>query len=37
LADGKILRGWARSVSGDIAEGISLIEDGIEESLEVDA
>jgi len=31
LADGKILRGWARSVSGDTAEGISLIEDGIED------
>jgi predicted ATPase len=31
LADGKILRGWARSVSGDTAQGISLIEDGIED------
>ena len=31
LADGKILRGWARSASGDTAEGISLIEDGIED------
>jgi hypothetical protein len=28
LADGKILRGWARSASGDTPEGISLIEDG---------
>jgi tetratricopeptide (TPR) repeat protein len=32
LADGKILRGWARSASGDTAQGISLIEDGIEDS-----
>jgi hypothetical protein len=31
LADGKILRGWARSTSGDTAEGVSLIEDGIED------
>jgi hypothetical protein len=27
----KILRGWARSASGDTAEGISWIEDGIED------
>ena len=27
---GAILRGWARSASGDTAEGISWIEDGIE-------
>jgi predicted ATPase len=32
LADGKILRGWARSASGNTAEGISLIEDGIEDN-----
>ena len=31
LATGAILRGWARSVSGDTAEGISWIEDGIED------
>jgi hypothetical protein len=31
LADGKIFRGWVRSASGDAAEGISLIEDGIED------
>ena len=31
LADGKIFRGWVRSASGDTAEGISLIEDGIED------
>ena len=30
LALGTVYRGWARSVSGDIAEGISLIEEGIE-------
>ena len=30
LAVGEILRGWARSASGDTAEGISWIEDGIE-------
>jgi hypothetical protein len=30
LARGIILRGWARSASGDTAQGISLIEDGIE-------
>ena len=29
LAIGSILRGWARSASGDTAEGISWIEDGI--------
>ena len=29
LAGGSILRGWARSASGDTAEGISWIEDGI--------
>jgi predicted ATPase len=29
LAVGAILRGWAQSASGDIAEGISWIEDGI--------
>ena len=31
LALGKIFRGWARSASGDTAEGISWIEDGIED------
>jgi predicted ATPase len=31
LADGKILRGWARNASGDTPEGVSLIEDGIED------
>ena len=30
LARGIILRGWARSASGDTAQGISWIEDGIE-------
>jgi tetratricopeptide (TPR) repeat protein len=30
LARGTILRGWARSVSGDTAEGLAWIEDGIE-------
>ena len=30
LAGGEILRGWARSVSGDTSENISWIEDGIE-------
>ena len=30
LAGGKILRGWKQSASGDTAEGISWIEDGIE-------
>jgi predicted ATPase len=29
LAGGKALRGWARSASGDTAEGISWIEEGI--------
>jgi len=29
LVIGSILRGWARSASGDAAEGISWIEDGI--------
>jgi predicted ATPase len=37
LADGKILRGWARSASGDTAEGISLIEDGIEDDRTTDS
>ena len=31
LTGGAILRGWARSASGDTAEGISWIEDGIED------
>jgi predicted ATPase len=31
LAGGEILRGWAQSASSDTAEGISWIEDGIEE------
>ena len=31
LAGGEILRGWSRSASSDTAEGISWIEDGIEE------
>ena len=31
LAGGEILRGWARSASGDTAEGLSWIEDGIED------
>jgi serine/threonine protein kinase/predicted ATPase len=31
LATSTIFRGWARSVSGDTAQGISLIEDGIED------
>ena len=30
LAGGEIFRGWARSASGNTAEGISWIEDGIE-------
>ena len=30
LAGGEVLRGWARSASGDTAEGLSWIEDGIE-------
>jgi predicted ATPase len=29
LAAGKVLRGWAQSASGDTAEGLSWIEDGI--------
>ena len=28
---GSVFRGWARSASGDVAEGISLIENGIRE------
>jgi len=32
LPGGEILRGWARSASGDTAEGISLIESGIEDN-----
>jgi hypothetical protein len=28
LPGGELLRGWARSASGDTAEGISRIEDG---------
>jgi adenylate cyclase len=31
LPAGEIFRGWARSTSGDMAEGVSLIEDGIED------
>ena len=31
LAAGKVLRGWAQSASGDTTEGLSRIEDGIEE------
>jgi predicted ATPase len=31
LAAGAILRGWARSASGDTAEGISWIEDGLKD------
>ena len=31
LAEGKVFRGWARSVSGDTAEGLSWIQDGIED------
>ena len=31
LAMGSVLRGWARSTSGDTAEGVSRIEDGIED------
>jgi predicted ATPase len=30
LAGGTVLRGWARSVSGDTAEGLAWIEDGID-------
>jgi predicted ATPase len=29
LAGGEVLRGWARSASGDTTEGLSRIEDGI--------
>src|SRR5215831_15499775 len=32
LPGGEVLRGWARSASGDTAEGISLIESGIEDN-----
>jgi predicted ATPase len=32
LPSGAVLRGWARSASGDTAEGVSLIEDGIEDT-----
>jgi predicted ATPase len=31
LPHGRVLRGWARSVSGDVAEGMASIEDGINE------
>jgi hypothetical protein len=31
LAGGEVLRGWARSASGDPAEGLAWIEDGIED------
>ena len=31
LAVGEIFRGWARSASGNTAEGISWIEEGIED------
>jgi predicted ATPase len=31
LAIGKVFRGWARSASGGIAEGLPWIEDGIED------
>ena len=31
LAWGKVLRGWARSASGNTAEGLSWIEDGLEQ------
>ena len=31
LRGAAVLRGWARSASGDTAEGISRIEDGIED------
>jgi len=31
LPQGEVIRGWARSASGDITEGISWIVDGIEE------
>jgi hypothetical protein len=32
LPHGEVLRGWARSTSGDTAEGISRIVDGIEDN-----
>ena len=32
LAGGEVLRGWAGSASGDTAEGISWIEDGMEDT-----
>jgi hypothetical protein len=32
LSGGEVLRGWARSASGDKAEGISWIEDGLEDT-----
>jgi predicted ATPase len=32
LPGGEVLRGWAHSASGDTAEGISLIESGIEDN-----
>ena len=31
LAGGEILRGWTRSASGDTAEGLAWIEDGIDD------
>ena len=31
LAGGKVLRGWTRSLSGDAAEGLAWINDGIDE------
>ena len=31
LAAGEVFRGWARSASGDTAEGLAWIEDGIED------
>ncbi|MBV8276447.1 MAG: hypothetical protein JO170_14465 [Verrucomicrobia bacterium] len=31
LAGGKVLRGWARSASGSTAEGLSRIEDGMDD------
>jgi predicted ATPase len=37
LAGGKVLRGWARSVSGDTAEGLAWIEDGIDNWRATDA
>ena len=32
LPRGAVLRGWARSASGEVAEGIALIEDGIRDN-----